>query len=326
MGRKISDIELKSLADKVLHGTASEEEFRQLNHWYSHFDDSEVLLVTNESRAELHSKLLNKINKGISETNKPQRKYNSLLWSTAAMIALLVVSIAAIYFVGQDRSINTTQDIVIAFEVKDTKWGQKRTVHLPDGTTVKLNSGSSIKYSSRFDGDNRQVELEGEAFFDVKRDESKPFIIKTNDLNVVVLGTSFNVKSYAEDNQVNVAVKTGKVRVTKGRSDQSMVLLPDEMAIYSQSSSALRQEKIDNKDIVFGWAEGTLVFRNQNFQDVIVTLSRWYDVEFEINQPALFTKKITSNFNNASLREVLETLSHNYDFHYDLKEKIVSIN
>ncbi|TRX59229.1 DUF4974 domain-containing protein [Fulvivirga sp. M361] len=326
MSRKVTKNQLELLADKVLKGTATEQEQEQLNTWYQSFDDHKVLLFTDESPRELQLRLLNRINADLRTDLKPDRRQNKSFLKLAVAISLIFVSIACLYLTFDKDPEKFGSEAFIFSESKNTQWGQKKVVKLPDGTVVKLNSGTSIKYPQNFQVDKRQVELSGEAFFDVAHDETRPFVINAGDIAVKVLGTSFNVRSYSEESEIDVMVMTGKVRVIKSETDESVTLLPDQMATYFPLSKTLERKSIPDKDAVFGWIDGNLVFRDQDFQTVIRTLSRWYGVQFRVSDDLFLTKKITANFSNASLKEVMKILSHNYEFRFKIKEKIVEIN
>lgn len=318
MSRKISKIELEKLANKILRGTASEEEYKQLNDWYRDFDDAEVTLETNESREELRKRLW----RGIRAQTFPPRNSYAPIWRWAAVVTLILAPVLFLllsqetFIYGDEDSYSIVSHVTVP--------GQKRTIRLPDGSVVKLNSGSIIKYPERFSSRKRSVEIVGEAFFDVTRDESRPFVITARDIRVQVLGTSFNVKAFAGDPEINVAVKSGKVVVQNTRSTASVTLLQDEMVTCAVSGSGLQKKSITDKAIVFGWAEGKLVFDNESFDEVFKKISRWYGVKVILNGP-LTHKKITASCRKLTLGQALEGLSHTYDFDYEIKGKIVTI-
>lgn len=206
---------------------------------------------------------------------------------------------------------------------KSTDIGQKLMVRLPDGSHVKLNAGSSISYGTMHAG-IREVELTGEAFFDVQRDESRPFIVKVNNLQVRVLGTSFNVDGRSVDNSGVVAVKSGKVEVTDITSDQHVLLEKNEFVEVHEGKEVLVKQ-IKNQELLFGWTENKLVFENSNIEDALNRISDWfgYQIQSEINLKAL--DNLTGVYENPTLKEVLESLSYSYKFKYEIRNKVIYI-
>ncbi|MFT6359951.1 MAG: transmembrane sensor [Cyclobacteriaceae bacterium] len=164
---------------------------------------------------------------------------SSKLLRYAVVISLLILSTFFVY--NNYKTTNSiTDDGMITYIEKVNPTGQKSTTTLSDGTVVKLNSDSKLKFPKNFSDDIREVYFEGEAFFDVAKDASRPFIIKTNDLQVKVLGTSFNVKSFEEDNLVQIGVVTGRVSVqlisgSEGQLPEPTILLPEQSVVYNSS-------------------------------------------------------------------------------------------
>jgi len=240
----------------------------------------------------------------------------------AASIALLL----AVTFTLVNNSQSTTEPIVQSQNqtvTKTTEIGQKLMVRLPDGSYVKLNAGSSVSYGSML-ADNRVVELKGEAFFDVIRDESRPFIVKVNNLQVRVLGTSFNVDGKYFNNSGIVAVKSGKVEVRDMASDQHVLLEKDEFVEVQQGKKVVA-EKIKNRELLFGWTENKLVFENADLEETMNRISDWfgYQIQSEIDLKTL--DNLTGVYENPTLKEVLESLSYSFKFKYEIKDNVILI-
>lgn len=201
--------------------------------------------------------------------------------------------------------------------------GQKIKTQLPDGTIVKLNADSKILIPEFFTNDRREVRLIGEAFFDVVRDEKKPFIIKTGDIEIEVLGTSFNVSAYEDGTSKAVSVKTGKVSV-KNKLGKSIELEPNEMTTVS-TDGALKKQLIDNDDLVFGWMQQKIVFKDHSIDEVFNTLTKWYGIEIQIEKEIKSQKPYTATYKNPALTEVIESISHVYNFKYSINGKKIMI-
>jgi len=198
--------------------------------------------------------------------------------------------------------------------------GQKVTTVLPDGTKVKLNSGSKLVVPEQFTGALREVTLIGKAFFEVVRDETKPFHVNVEGgMKVVVLGTSFIVDA-SEDNENIVAVRSGKVAVSKGSGNDSIVLKKNEVVKVSASQS-LSKEIIMNGDIFFGWVDNKLVLEGADFREVLTAINEWFGYEIDVNLDYSGFDEYSASLTNPTIKEVIESLSHSYKFSYEIDDK-----
>lgn len=153
--------------------------------------------------------------------------------------------------------------------------GEYRLV-LADGTRIWLNSESSLKYPVAFQGNERKVYLEGEAYFEVSKDEHKPFIVVSGESSIRVLGTSFNVRAYADEAQLYATLVEGTVRLS--HAQQSLILYPDEQGVITFVSRKLEKRKVD-ANLYTAWKDGRFIFENQTLEEIMNTLGRWYDVK-----------------------------------------------
>lgn len=183
--------------------------------------------------------------------------------------------------------------------------GKKSQVKLPDGTQVWLNAESRLKFPVSFSGITREVTVDGEAYFDVEKNENKPFIVHSGRLQVEVLGTSFNIKAY--DRTVYTTLEKGKVRVKDPNT--SIVLVPGEQARVNTETGASRKAPVFTR-LFTGWKDGELYLEDQSLADIAVMLSRSYDYEFEFEDSSLkdirFTVDIAAPDN---LQAVLDHIS-----------------
>ena len=156
--------------------------------------------------------------------------------------------------------------------------GEKFNLQLADGTKVVMNSDSRLKYPTSFIGKNRKVFLEGEAYFDVAKDQTKPFIINSNKLNIRVLGTSFNVRSYKNEPCIKTTLVEGSVKVyTENNKNKSITLKPSEQSTFSKEFKHISVKKV-NTDIYTAWIKNRLVFENERLDNIINSLSRAYNL------------------------------------------------
>jgi len=190
--------------------------------------------------------------------------------------------------------------------------GVKKEVSLKDGTTVFLNSGSSVFVSSRFGERNREVKLKGEAFFKVHHDASKPFIIHSGKLQTTVLGTSFDIKAYPDDEQVKITVSTGKVKVesagTKGKQQLYAKALTHNQALVYNTAKDSHSVRAVNADSTSSWRTNHLIFDNASYPEIIRTLSRWYDLDITVNTKP-DSKRYTLSFYNERPDKIFNVLS-----------------
>ncbi|WKN31419.1 DUF4974 domain-containing protein [Porifericola rhodea] len=198
--------------------------------------------------------------------------------------------------------------------------GKIQTVRLPDSSKVWLNAGSSLSYDRAFK--QRKVTLEGEAFFDVVRNEQSAFSIQTQSLEIKVLGTSFNVNEY-EQGKASVAVASGLVNVQL-KQDSSVYKLvePTEGVRLSDSGSSLLKGKQDIIAIT-AWREGKLVFEDMSLAEILPKLERWYDVEIEVRQAALLQRKFSGAFQHETLESILEVMHYAACMNYQINARQV---
>jgi ferric-dicitrate binding protein FerR (iron transport regulator) len=187
--------------------------------------------------------------------------------------------------------------------------GIRSQIILPDSTRVWLNSGSSIRYRTPFSNGSREVGLSGEAYFEVTHNPTDPFIVRTDVSMLEVLGTSFNVKAYAEEAEVDVALLEGKLRFkTQEEADknQEVILSPGERAVYGEDGRiTVSREPLEK---YAAWRYGKLVFDETPMQEVAHRLERWFGVKVILTDSRLKTYRFTTTFDNQSLTQVLELL------------------
>ncbi|MFD0861079.1 FecR family protein [Sungkyunkwania multivorans] len=179
-------------------------------------------------------------------------------------------------------------------------------VTLPDGSSVLLNVDSHIEFAPTFKKDIREVKLVGEALFDIIHDASRPFVVKTKDFNVKVLGTSFNVKCYPNDVQTETTLITGKVELLR-EEETPIILAPSQKAVYHKTQNRIAVEEVISEDVI-AWKNGTLIFNNTPMQQVVLDLERKYNVKIIINSPNLLKYEYTGTFDNLELEEALQLL------------------
>lgn len=208
-------------------------------------------------------------------------------------------------------------------------YGKTFVITLSDGTVVNMNAGSSLKYPVQFiKGHNREVVLEGEAFFEVTKDKKHPFIVKTRGVDVKVLGTKFNVSSYKEEADINTVLVEGSVSLSSVVApNEKEMLVPGEKGTWNIQKNGIAVEKVDTR-IYTEWMTGELVFRKATFREIIIRLERTYNVTIENDKKELLDKKFNASFNKniESIEKVLQTMSKIQDFTFKIDGKHIKIN
>ena len=198
---------------------------------------------------------------------------------------------------------------------------------LSDGTKVWLNSSTTLRYPVQFSSAERKAELNGEAYFEVARDDKKPFRIITGEQVLEVLGTSFNISSYNEDEDISTTLLSGKVQLSL-QSDPSVsqVLMPSYQGVFNKNNRSFSSERVD-VDQYTAWKEGWFRFEDQNLSEMMVTLSRWYDVDVKFENQDAENIKFTGSIRRYDhLEEILKIIERTKEVKFTIREKEIIIN
>jgi len=182
--------------------------------------------------------------------------------------------------------------------------GQRLTFTLPDSSTVILNSGSEVEYSNDFTK-RRTIHLKGEAFFKVTKNNDSPFIVQTNDFDVKVLGTEFNINSNTSNQTVSLA--KGKVNVRFEESKDEINLMPNEELVYNAKTKAVTKRNFDVSKIL-AWKDNILFLDDEKIEDALPRINQFYGVNFVIKDPEIATKHITGSFKDQTVDEFITSL------------------
>ena len=262
------------------------------------------------------------------QNGSPSHERAIFSWTWLKVAAILVAVLGISFYLLKDQIIPGDQVAIVDKPMiieKVAERGQKLTVKLPDGSMVKLNSDSRISYLSNFGDQSRDIQLTGEAFFEVERDETRPFKIFSGNLEVEVLGTSFNVNAYPDQQAASVTVRTGKVSVSNSAKTLGTVLVKQEKLIFSNANGSFSKEAINDAQLAYGWIENYLSFNDLNLEEAMALIGKWFDMEYVIMNKRNTNKQITAKFNNPSLKNVMENLSYSYEFKYEINENGIVI-
>lgn len=239
--------------------------------------------------------------------NKLRKEAIARFYKYAAIIVIAILLGFVGYYIGFKNNMPT-----VFTEIKSAENQVLNEYELPDGTLVTLNSNSQLTFPKSFNNDAREVTISGEAFFDVTPDPKKPFIINTENAQLKVLGTSFNVCAYPNSEKLVVVVKTGKVQVNGKKDDlvcenQHIFLLPGEKGTFFTRSKTL--EKSANTDVnYFAWKTHELIFNEVPLSDVINSLKKVYNINVLVAEPELNNLLLTAHFDKKPVDFVLNVI------------------
>lgn len=242
----------------------------------------------------------------LQKKNKKINMYHAfqMMQRIAAVLFIPVLVLSAYLLMQQDG------EEVRMLEVH-TNPGVVSQIDLPDGSKVWLNANSVLKYPSNFQAGNRKVELNGQAYFEVTKNPEKPFIVKAdNTYSVEVLGTSFNLSAYADEDVIETTLVEGSVKLNVADAagkEISRKLKPNEKAEFQKNTNQLEISTV-NTDYDTAWKSGEIIFRNHSMDQVMKILSRHYNVKFEVKDAKVLNSIITARFKNEQLPQVMEYL------------------
>ena len=235
--------------------------------------------------------------------------------AAAAAVILLCLSVGTVYLYMQPTSLQTVSTMA-----------ETRNVILPDGSSVLLNRHSSLSYPKRFKSDNREVQLTGEAYFEVSKDQKHPFIVQTEHINVQVLGTHFNVDAYRNNPEVKTTLLTGSVAVSNKSNSVRMILKPNEIAIYNKVEEKLTRKVLENAEDEISWRQGEFIFDDLPLQEIARELSNSFGATIQIADTTLQNYRITARFRDGEdLATILSVLHNAGYFNYSQNNKQIII-
>lgn len=309
------------LLQKYISGHATESEKQRITEWMQESPENMREYI---AQRKLHDIALWRTASAMEE-EKPAKKKFALrtLWMEAAKIAAVFAIILLGTHYWHERQDTELSESLQSIHVPA---GQRAELVLADGTKVWLNSLSTLTFPGNFNGDIRNVKLDGEGYFAVAKNAEQPFIVETSKCNIKVLGTEFNVMAYATDSIWEASLLAGSVEILRSGSAGGMKLEPNTMA--SLKGCKLIKGRIKEPDH-FLWREGLICFNNVSVKDMIGKLSLYYGVEFVVNNTSILSNHYTGKFRTRDgVEHVLKVLKLNNKFTYkkDDEKNIITIN
>jgi len=278
-----------------------------------------------------------------SPAGMPKKKHKYWLWITSGVAA----SAITFFLFLHQKDLETKKIASVAQNTVSTNHGSKSKIQLPDGTQVWLNADSRLTYNESFKGPFREVHLTGEAYFDVAKDKDHPFIIHTQAIDLKVLGTAFNVRSYANEKQTEASLIHGSLEITlHNNPGKKIILKPNEKLLVQNNQfvtsrdqpngtneddepmmvlSRVHFQKEDSIASEILWIKNKLAFDNENLENVALKIERWYDVSVNITDEKLKHAAYSGVFEDENLQQVMEALQLTGNFKYTISKKEVII-
>lgn len=285
-------------------------------------DWGNILLDSKEEEYDLGN-LLDRIHHLIrtdenKQSKKPLQRFIRIYMKAAAVLLLPLIITGSILFGFLRNRAGAVADQRVTSTIY-APMGSRVAFILPDSTTGMLNSGSYLTYSLPF-SKKRELKLEGEALFKVKKDEENPFEVSAGNSIVKVLGTSFNLSAYPAEDYVEVVIKEGTVEFKGTKKSDGVLLTPSERLVFQNGNTI--KHKVD-PDKYIAWTEGRLIFRGDPMAEVARRLERWYNVKVVLADKELEGYSFRATFEDDMLEEVLKYLSMTSPISYKISPRIV---
>lgn len=315
----------KELIEKYFDGNITDAEIKELSDWIKNDRHLQNWWEEEFSKSDaginpvLRDKLFARIKEqtqGKEETQGKEKPSTIRMnpWKWAAAIVLPICIAFFTYYL-----VDSSQTVGAPFIVKADK-GDKATIELPDGTNVVLNSASQLNYLNNFGENVRRVQLNGEAYFKVAHDEKHAFIVQVGDLEVKVLGTSFNVSAYEDAKDVTVVLLEGKVGVYAQK--MSHIMKPGDKIEYNKATHKITATRVHPSDYI-EWTKGNIYFEKESLENIMKTLSRIYDVEIRFDSNKLPNEYFTGTIPGGGIQNALNILMLTSPFYYEMDGSVI---
>ncbi|WP_020532352.1 FecR family protein [Flexithrix dorotheae] len=335
------------LIAKKLSNECTAEELLQLNNWLEENKEHQLSYSIieeywenrsesqNKRAKQVHDRLFSRINNNTyNEKRKPldYTKSTGTTWARLNIVtrfaAIFILVIGTTFLV---TDINIVDDFeeknIVEIIVKENEKGKKTQFTLPDGTKIWLNASSKLEFPKVFTGNSREVYLEGQAYFVVAKDTSKPFKVITNNLSTTALGTEFNISAFSDEDEIEIDLTEGKVLIQntdEQQANKENILIPGKALHFNKLTKEITESKFDLKAAT-AWKDGIIYFSHASLYSVVDKLERWYGVNIQISGKLEKDWDYTGEFDNENLMNVLESISTVERFEFTLNKKEVLI-
>lgn len=332
MHDKIPDIE--EIIIRYLDGSATLIEKKELMQWLQSSDKNQCnfmelrdlwfscdAALSNDKEVDM---ALNRLRKRIHQTNYNQtsNKHITFGWQQIAAVFLVLISLGYAIYTRYTVS-HLPAEISIQNQLI-TAIGSKGRFVLPDSSVIWLNSGSKLTYPESFEKDCRKVILEGEAYFQVTENKTKPFIVKAGEVNINVLGTSFNISNYPASSTIETVLLSGSIDAEMNTTGKKIRLTPDQLLTY-QKATKETAVGITSPKYHIDWIKDRLVFDYDRLSDIIISLEGWYAVEIDCPKTFADEQRLSFTIRGENLEEILHSMSFIIPMKYTIENNKVKI-
>lgn len=306
----------------MLEGVEIHEEKELIARWLEQLHVSDQAEQQDLDKWTQRSK--EELRKMITPPYSAKRWSKSITWIASAATILLFVSTSLLIWLYNTQPAKKNQQPLVYNEYR-TVAGQRKLLTLSDGSRIWLGNASKVRYPANFSHDKRDVFLDGQAFFEVSPEAERPFHVHVGELDVKVLGTSFDVENYAADKEQMITVVSGKVSVqAKHKNNQYWILENRGQVVYNPIEKRGYKREVDVTEVV-SRRNGELVLNNEALKSIAVELERWYGVEIEVVSPVLNSKRLSLSVKDEPLQRVLNMLSIAGDFRFEIQGKHIKL-
>lgn len=353
---KITKEEKKAIVN-YLSGELTNSNSEILNHWLDISENNKLIFdqFSDIWQASLHNKLSTQIDadKAWSELQnqlhiQDKKTKNIVLHEIIRIAAVFVIALflggLGYYFIDQKKDI-ISEPLYVEYV---SPLGSRSFVKLADGSKIWLNAGSTLKYQNSYGINNRELQLTGEAFFEVEKNKDLPFIVKTSEIDITALGTKFNVKAYSEEKTIETTLIEGSVKLESStvKLKEDLFLKPNEKAVFTKKNqsleliahqqqnntpvSAVAKPKLEiiesvEPEPIISWKDKRWIINNEKLGDLAIKLERRYDVNFIFDNELLKEHSFGGTLEDETLEQILEAISFSSPIKYVIDNKTVYI-
>jgi len=328
-----------NLIGKYITGKETRQENEQLKKWLTENPENRAIFNTLKDEKEISKKIeeFESIDKAkaweryIEKISILSLSKSLYRWKIAATL-LLLLGLAGVlsYFLntGSQRGNKPLVTTIV------TAKGQTSKIILPDSSVVWVNSGTTLCYDNNFSLANRNISLDGEAYFSVTRNENIPLIVSCNELKIKVLGTKFDVCAFPGDKKVNVVLEKGSIELSHAKNRFSgFILSPGEMAQYDFAGEKINVTRVNSYKFT-SWKDGLLIFKDDPMSEVLEKLERWYGIDIEIRNQEVYKMIFNATIMDENIEDIFELMKYTcaikykiiYSHHPDIPTKVIISN
>jgi Fe2+-dicitrate sensor, membrane component len=316
------------LFEQYISGKASDEEIERLrtyfendpalNTWFNNRIISSSDCIDDGLKVKMFANIRSQIQD--NEENSSRRykeanvKYNIRRIANIAAIILPFILLFAFYLFLKPNNINT-------YEMFADK-GQKASLILPEGSKITINSNSRITYNSSYNQKERRVTLKGEAFFRVVHNAEKPFIVQCEEVNIMVLGTTFGIKAYEDENNISVVLNSGKIRLIT--PSERIEMNPNERIIYNKTTHQTSIEKVNAEDFT-DWSKNRLRFENEPLEIIMKAISRMHNISIILDNSDIKNLRFTGTIDNTNIESAMHAITLTSSISYKLRDGVIHL-